>query len=491
MKIVLIGITNTLRQSVLAFFCIALAGCVQNAPFRTAGPADCQTDGCTENFLHRYQDEGFDLAFVEFSERGNVFDRGRLETVLDHVETLANSADGVATIVFVHGWKNNAGPDNSNVYSFTEVLSKTAKLSSRQTKRHLVGIYVGWRGQSIDAGFLSNITYWERKQVAEQVGKGGVSELLLRLERILRDDVDPNKNLYLVAGHSFGAAIVLSSLNEILLERVAAEAPDDDDAILTRPFGHGVVLINPAIEANEILQLKELVSERRFAREQSKLLHVISSNADRATDVSFKLGQLLGVGLRWKQTKFDRTLAGKEVPLRELDLDTTTVGNFLPFQTGYLTAARDNPARKTDKLDEPYYGGPASCVIEAADDSWDYISYVGREHCIHPPEHAEGHIPARAHEPLAFIKTDAAFIRGHNDVFNDNVAAYLAAIAAEGQFKQAAATGDAASLALPDACLPSRGFRFGACFQAYHRDYCRTKSRNPPNETCAVTPNEG
>ncbi len=121
----------------------------------------------------------------------------------------------------------------------------------------------------------------------------------------------------------------------------------------------------------------------------------------------------------------------------------------------------------------------------------DYISYVGPEHCIHPPKHAEGHIPARAYEPLAFIKTDAAFIRGHNDVFNDNVAAYLAAIATEGQFKQAAATGDAASLALPNACPASGRFQFGTCFQAYHRDYCGTKSRNPPNETCAVTPNEG
>ena len=31
----------------------------------------------------------------------------------------------------------------------------------------------------------------------------------------------PNRNLYLVTGHSFGGAVVLSALNEIFLERVA------------------------------------------------------------------------------------------------------------------------------------------------------------------------------------------------------------------------------------------------------------------------------
>ena len=41
----------------------------------------------------------------------------------------------------------------------------------------------------------------------------------------------PNRNLYLVTGHSFGGAVVLSALNEIFLERVAAataQNPDDD-----------------------------------------------------------------------------------------------------------------------------------------------------------------------------------------------------------------------------------------------------------------------
>ena len=55
--------------------------------------------------------------------------------------------------------------------------------------------------------------------------------------------------------------------------------------------------------------------------------------------------------------------------------------------------------------------------------------------CIDAADEAQ-HIPARPNEPLAFIQTDETFIADHNDVFNDNVSAYLAAIVAENRHKQ-------------------------------------------------------
>lgn len=84
--------------------------------------------------------------------------------------------------------------------------------------------------------------------------KGGVTELLLRLEHEVIDDnpEHANRNLYFVTGHSFGGAILLSALNEILLDLVV-EATADDACVESRSFGHGVVLLNPAIEANEVL----------------------------------------------------------------------------------------------------------------------------------------------------------------------------------------------------------------------------------------------
>lgn len=269
----------------------------------------------------------------------------------------------------------------------------TAKVINQGSKRKLVGVYIGWRGKSIGLAGLDNVSYWERKSVAEQVGKGGVTELLLRLEHAVIDPKAPNKNLYLVTGHSFGGAIVLTAMNEILLERVVSAEPkpkeecEHEDGAndsctscwRTRPFGHGVVLLNPAIEANEALQLKELVATRCFTRSQARLLHVISSDADQATHSAFRIGQFFGVNLRWRQTILKRTFGETRLPLRETELDTITVGNFLPFQTGRLQL-NESKANSSEK--------------------WKYFSYRGKIDDKTPD--APRRIPVRHFEPLSF-----------------------------------------------------------------------------------------
>ena len=84
----------------------------------------------------------------------------------------------------------------------SEVLRRTKTPDPRSQTRKIVGVYIGWRGRSIDLSGLDNITYWDRKAVAEQVGKGGVTELLLRLERAVVDPEVPNKNLYGCRSHT-------------------------------------------------------------------------------------------------------------------------------------------------------------------------------------------------------------------------------------------------------------------------------------------------
>jgi hypothetical protein len=254
------------RPLCLSLLVLALVGCAANRARQDV-------------VIHPNAD--FDLAFVEFTERGNVFDRDRVQTVLSHVATLAKRPDGVLVVVFTHGWKHNASPTDPNVVSFTEWLNRLARLEIAKGRRNrrVVGIYVGWRGLSLGPGPLANVTYWDRKAVAGEVGRGGVTEFLLRLEHVLVDKTDQNKNLSLVVGHSFGGAIVLTALNDILLDRVInAEGghrcgekskPGCTECFKTRPFGHGVVLLNPAIEANEVLQLKEAVAQTCFARDQS------------------------------------------------------------------------------------------------------------------------------------------------------------------------------------------------------------------------------
>jgi hypothetical protein len=270
-----------------------------------------------------------------------------------------------------------------------------------------------------------------------------------------------------------GGGIVLSALNEILLERVVT-APrvkecdpatsSDCPCVETRPFGHGVILLNPAIEANEAFQLKEAVAERCFGPNQVRLMHVISSDADRATNGAFRVGQWLGM-LKWKETQLDRILNGKRSRFDEHDLDTITVGNYLPFQTGQLCNGRlsEEDRRPECRLN----GRPSDCIQRSNGGDWAYVSYVGRRECV-PAEDQPHHIPVGPNEPLAFIQTDDAFIGDHSDVFTENVAAYLAAIVAEVGVKRARSiNGSAKRESFQDGCVKETGFHFGDCFDAF------------------------
>ena len=64
--------------------------------------------------------------------------------------------------------------------------------------------------------------------------------------------------------------------------------------------------------------------------------------------------------------------------------------------------------------------------------------------------------------PLASIYTDETIIADHNDVFNDNVSAYLAAIVAEGRARRSVNYSSIQDPRLPLACQ-SYEFDFGAC----------------------------
>jgi len=205
-----------------------VAGCTSNAPFRSQGLTDCNNGDCDEAFIEHH--ESYDLAFVEFTERGNVFRRENMQAVIDHVASFAKQVPedpeaGVLAVVYVHGWKHNASPSNNNVASFKGLLEKTAKLTNGGPRR-LVGIYVGWRGLSLDVPVVMNLSYWDRKEVAHQVGKGGVTELLLRLENAVIDDVDPNRNLFMRAASTTSS----SSLSRIraMLSRIVPSNSSTD-----------------------------------------------------------------------------------------------------------------------------------------------------------------------------------------------------------------------------------------------------------------------
>ena len=51
--------------------------------------------------------------------------------------------------------------------------------------RKVLGVYIGWRGNSSDLPILKHLTFWGRKRTADKVGLRGVTEALLRLAKIV------------------------------------------------------------------------------------------------------------------------------------------------------------------------------------------------------------------------------------------------------------------------------------------------------------------
>ena len=327
-------------------------------------------------------------------------------------------------IVYVHGWQHNAREDDSNVKNFRQLLRNLAN-SGVVGGRRLLGVYIGWPGRSAPP-ILSLVTYWPRKSVAEEVGKGGVAEILLRLEYAANvRSSDPNGNLALFVGHSFGGAIMMAALHEVLLDRIVSAKPATDcyagatpmscdkSCVRTEPFGHGVVLLNPAIEANQVLQLKELVTEHCYPASQPKLLHVISTSSDYTTHKLFSLGQRLRMFGWAEEGELSRQFDGESMSFSEHELDRTTIGNFDKFWTGRLYRDDGN--------------------------TWRYCSYAvdGIPQCVDESVTAPAvRVPARFHEPLSFVYTGADFMTGHNDVFNSHITAYMGAITIDSMQKR-------------------------------------------------------
>ncbi|MCH9672398.1 MAG: hypothetical protein K0U93_13225 [Gammaproteobacteria bacterium] len=392
-----------------------LAGCAQNEPYHTldGAPDNCVSapadNNCTASY---YQDHGeFDLAFAEFSDRGNAFNDKFITDVLTRIERHAEGeAAGAVVITFVHGWKHNANETDSNLVDFKASLKQVAASGALRGRR-LIGLYVGWRGASIDLPWVKNVSFWERKAVAEEVGKGSVTRLFLELDRI---DGKDDKNVFVVIGHSFGGAIVVSALTEILTARVVQRTRGRHYA---NSLGDAVIVLNPAIEANQALDLVEASLKEDFPSDQHPLFVSISTDADSATHQAFPLGQTLGLLLTWQQKDlersylFDRLKPSDSQVLKEEHLDATTVGNFAPFLTHRLSISGSSDAQIAFEYSR-CEDVPAQCTPKGL------TSLSGQPAIKEFPENY----------PLFFIKTDERVMSGHNDIFNQKIKAFMLAL---------------------------------------------------------------
>jgi len=303
------------------------SGCAPHIQYRTSlEPCTYSKDekACRDSTFE--EDHGRLLAFVEFDDQGALWKSDQLSRVVTRLQKEAEeNANGILVLLFVHGWKHNASFDDSNVQMIRETLRVIQYLEkSTGSNRKVIGIYAGWRGLSLKIPWIENTTFWDRKNTAHQVGHGGLTELLVRIEAVrtqakVRADKAP-KLKFLIVGHSFGGAAAYAALDQILVERAVEQRELLGSNHNTGGFADLVLLVNPAFEAARYALLRDV-----YVRESGQTnvvdLAIFTSKTDLATKIAFPIG------------RFFSTIFHKYKNADERQQDRTAVGHYQPFIT--------------------------------------------------------------------------------------------------------------------------------------------------------------
>jgi pimeloyl-ACP methyl ester carboxylesterase len=417
----------------------SLFGCTGLVQYRTDYTPCMITDparDCPNQAIQEYRPAGssapgYLMGFIEFDDQGQLFDqRAQMTHVMARVDEDAASGEDLIMVVFVHGWKHNAhtGDDNighfrQGIYKLSETEFELSQAQGRRARR-VVGIYVGWRGLSATAPVLKELTFWDRKNTAHKVGHGEVTEILNRLEQIRRtkDALAANgksNSRLVIIGHSFGAAVVYSSVEQILESRFVQTAGPAGSATDVEGFGNLVVLVNPAFEALLYMPLRDLSTERgTYFASQLPVLAILTSEADDATKIAFPTG-------RWFSTRFEKErdvtrynpISHSTETIDEAGVNITAVGHFEPFRTHYLRAEGKAASGVAITASESAQSQLRASQSWEDDHPGSTIDFIGSQ--LTRTDNSAGR------DPYLLIKVDKALIPNHNDIWDDRVREFV------------------------------------------------------------------
>jgi hypothetical protein len=413
-----------------------IVGCTPTKPYRpdyteVCSSADPEHECRTSAVQECKGNDGADylLGFIEFDDQGQLLDRKQMEAVIGAITREAQDSDqDYLNVVFVHGWHHNAAPTDDNVQVFRKVLQQLAateqigRAEAGAPPRKPIGVYIGWRGESISTWGIQEATFWDRKNTAHKVGHGDVTEVLNRLEGIRqnknsRRSGQQGESQLVVVGHSFGGAVVYSALSQILVEHFVRPESRTDASGTVEGFGNLVVLINPAFEAQLYSSLGDLSTEKTsYQRSQLPVLIEMTSEADTATGFWFPLGRRFST-LFEKERVIERTNGAtnhnEEIDQKQLNL--RTVGHFEPYRTHDLRPGPSTAAPVTPRARVQSFANAAEKWED--DRPGKEIQFPGT--VLKRTESSVGQ------NPYLIIRVDPALIPSHDDITDPRVIEFV------------------------------------------------------------------
>ena len=257
---------------------------------------------CTANQMYRptslEEQAEYSLAFIEFDDQGELWSPSQLDSALAHLERL-NAGPGVALVVFVHGWNNDASmreerSEEGAIYQYRKFLTRLEEDIEQRFPGigiPVMGVYLGWRGRVSNVPLIREASFYNRRGAAERIAGASATEAIYRILTTMR--ANPNSRSVLI-GHSFGSMILERALAQAAVSALLA-APEQE---LIFPADL-VVLLNPAGSASQTKQMVDILARNRLKtyridksgnRYERPLIVSFTSQADKATSLFFPIG---------------------------------------------------------------------------------------------------------------------------------------------------------------------------------------------------------
>jgi len=331
------------------------------------------------------------LRVIEYDENGDRWESMQSNIARELVRY--NAGPNVPVIVFVHGWRHNSHPDDSNLKGFNDFLMNFNKYTQFK-KENPIGIFIGWRGASVNErgalGALNTLpallSVVDRKEGADKVaGIPLASDLwMLRKEALKRDAK------MVIVGHSFGGRIVervvapsilashhLRGTGSRIVLRSDSESQADQGSVAGKVdrgtmMADLTVLINPASESLFARQLK--VGLRGWPSYDPPAIISIKSETDSATGSVWPVMKYMELATNPGEVFLGRRYRlnhhrNPESRLTETpwDYQTKTAGNYTDrLLNGYIDVTETGGFRIVNPdLEKHYLTGEGYLVLRA------------------------------------------------------------------------------------------------------------------------------
>ncbi|MCC4597919.1 alpha/beta hydrolase [Xanthomonas campestris pv. phormiicola] len=341
------------------------------------------------------------LAFVEFDQNGAPYDPASIDDVIGKIAaTAAQPPQRLLLVVFIHGWNHNAAQNDGNVIAFKAFLRQLQaqeQVLAVGKRRAVVGVYLGWQAKASDNSLLELLSYRDKKELGLTTGVEGVRGVLARLAELRR--AAPESRLVLI-GHSFGGGVLFTAVKDRIVAAVG-----DPQAPRQKAYGDLVILLNPAIEAEQFVALHQAVAQTAFRACEPLAMASFTSDADTALSREFPRGMRLFYPQRLAAASAD-----------EAELITTPYGLYPPFSRYRL---RVLPGATVETALTP-------AAFTAAARTWSGFRAGTGAFALGGIELASSATQApQPWVPLLNVRVDKALIQEHNAIWDPRFAYFI------------------------------------------------------------------